>query len=82
MKWIDGAASFPLIHRLLLKGVDLPLSYLGEEVAPVAARDEKIENLQLRVHTWTSLNDVGVERVVRQEPDTREAVLGLPRQLF
>ena len=48
---------------------DLFLFYLFEEVAPVAARDDELVYLELRMNTFCPIKQISVERIVRGKPD-------------
>jgi len=64
-----------VLHLSFLKEIYLFLSDFLEEIAPVAARDDKLEGFHLRLNAQSSFEEVGIQGIVRPEPDTGQAVL-------
>src|SRR2546425_13261538 len=48
---------------------DLFLFYLLVEVAPVAARDDELVDLELRMNALCPVKQISVERILRGKPD-------------
>ena len=67
-----------VFHLAFLKEVYLSLSDFFVEIAPVTARDDKLEGFHLRLDAQASLKEVSVQGIVRPEPDAGQAVLRLP----